>query len=156
MDGISVFTQRAAFYNTGVQTRSIVAFLVILVSPAALDRAAAQSQDAITETACNKLKTAEASLSRTFESILRSKAADANFGKAFREAQTAWATYRDAHVRAIYPDPDPRAYGSAYSMCRCSVLEQMTTNACGNFAACGSTVYQRAMSPADVSPVPRA
>jgi uncharacterized protein YecT (DUF1311 family) len=81
----------------------------------------------MTETACNKLKTAEAALGRTFELILKGKAADADFGKAFGEAQTAWATYRDAHVRAIYPDPDPRAYGSAYSMCRCSLREQMTT-----------------------------
>jgi uncharacterized protein YecT (DUF1311 family) len=58
---------------------------------------------------------------------LTEKAADADFVKAFREAQTAWISFRDAHVRSIYPDPDRRAYGSVYLMCRCGILEQMTT-----------------------------
>ena len=33
----------------------------------------------------------------------------------------------DADVRPIFPDPDPRAYGSVYTMCRCGVLDQITT-----------------------------
>jgi len=114
-------------YNTRVQIRSFRAFIVVFVSAAASDRAAAQTQAAMTQAACNKLKNAEAALNRIYEQALKAKTADTDFVKAFREAQTAWIGFRDAHVRAIYPDPDPKAYGSAYPMCRCTLLEQMTT-----------------------------
>jgi uncharacterized protein YecT (DUF1311 family) len=79
------------------------------------------------EGACAKFKKADAELNRIYEQVLSGKAADADFVKAFRQAQAAWVTFRDAHVTSIYPDPDPRAYGSVYSMCRCGVLERMTT-----------------------------
>ena len=77
--------------------------------------------------ACSRLKRADTDLSRVFQHILSTHAADLDFVKAFREAQNAWILFRDAHVNAIYPDPDPRAYGSVYPMCRCVVLEQVTT-----------------------------
>jgi uncharacterized protein YecT (DUF1311 family) len=80
----------------------------------------------MTELACNKLKTAETALTRVYEQVLKAKAPDPDFVKAFRGAHTAWMAFRDAHVLAIYPDPDPKAYGTAYSMCRCGSLEQMT------------------------------
>ena len=46
--------------------------------------------------------------------------------KALQESQRAWIAFRDAHVRSVFPDPDPKTYGSVYPMCRCSVLEQIT------------------------------
>jgi uncharacterized protein YecT (DUF1311 family) len=127
MDESAVFTRQAPIYNTGVKLRSLVALIVVFVSPTVLREAVAQTQAAMTETACNKLKNAETALKQTYEQVLKAKAADANFVKAFREAQAAWVGFRDAHVHAIYPDPDPRAYGSANSMCRCSILEEMTS-----------------------------
>jgi uncharacterized protein YecT (DUF1311 family) len=55
------------------------------------------------------------------------RAKDAAFVAGFRGAQRAWIAFRDAHMKAIFPDPNPRlAYGSAISMCDCGELEQMT------------------------------
>jgi uncharacterized protein YecT (DUF1311 family) len=110
-----------------VPIRFLLALIILFICQALSDRAVAQTQAAMTETACNKLKSAETALNRTYEQVLKVKATDADFVKAFREAQAAWVAFRDAHVRAIYPDPDPRAYGTVYPMCRCAVLEQMTT-----------------------------
>lgn len=87
----------------------------------------AQTQSAMNEQACSSLKRAETDLNRIYQQVLAAKASDADFVKAFREAQTAWISFRDAHIRSIHPDPDPRAYGSVYTMCRCGVLEQVTT-----------------------------
>ena len=123
-----MLTQRpeAPDYNTGVKLRSFVSLIVVFVAPTLLCEAVAQTQAAGAEAACNKLKGAEATLNQIYGQVLKTKASDAYFVKAFREAQAAWVAFRDAHVRAIYPDPDPRAYGSANSMCRCSILEEMT------------------------------
>jgi uncharacterized protein YecT (DUF1311 family) len=79
------------------------------------------------EEACNKLNRADAELNRIYQQILAAKATDTDFVKAFQEAHTAWISFRDAHIRSIYPDPDSRAHGSVYPMCRCMLLEQMTT-----------------------------
>jgi hypothetical protein len=62
----------------------------------------------MTEAACNKLKNADIALNRTYEQVLKAKASDADFIRAFREAQMAWVAFRDAHVQAIYPDPAHR------------------------------------------------
>lgn len=65
-------------------------------------------------------------LTGVYEQIVKAKATDANFVSAFREAHAAWIAFRDAHLRSILPDPDPNTYGSANSMCRCGIQEQMT------------------------------
>ena len=106
--------------------KSVIA-VAAFVSAGLAGGALAQTQASMTQAACNKLKNADAALSRVYQQILNAKADDPNFVKAFREAQTAWLAFRDAHVRAIYPDPDPNAYGTAYSMCHCAFVERMTT-----------------------------
>jgi uncharacterized protein YecT (DUF1311 family) len=60
----------------------------------------------MTAKACNKLKRADAELNRVYQQVLAAKATDADFVKAFREAQRAWISFRDAHVTSILPDPD--------------------------------------------------
>ena len=91
------------------------------------NRTFAQTQLQMTDEACQKFKKADAELNRVYQQILSANARDANFTKAFREAQRAWISFRDAQVKAIYPDPSPNAYGSINPMCRCGVLEEITT-----------------------------
>jgi uncharacterized protein YecT (DUF1311 family) len=81
----------------------------------------------MTDEACQRFKKSDAELNRVYRQILSVNARDANFAKAIREAQRAWILYRDAHVKAIFPDPDPNAYGSVNPMCRCETLEEITT-----------------------------
>jgi uncharacterized protein YecT (DUF1311 family) len=86
----------------------------------------AQTQSDLNQDACGKFKQADAELNRVYQQVLAAKAKDSNFSIAFREAQRAWIAFRDAHLKSIFPDPDPRAYGSIYPMCRCMVLEKIT------------------------------
>jgi uncharacterized protein YecT (DUF1311 family) len=80
----------------------------------------------MTDQACGEFKKADAELNVVYQQILKTKAADTVFIKALREAQTAWLAFRDAHVKSIYPDPSPVAYGSVTPMCRCGILQQLT------------------------------
>jgi uncharacterized protein YecT (DUF1311 family) len=112
--------------NTLVLTRTIMPFVVILLLFGVGDPASAQTQSDLTEQACIKFKNLDGELNRVYSQILASNAGDASFVRALREAQRAWITFRDAHVKSIYPDPKPMAYGSVYPMCRCGILEQLT------------------------------
>lgn len=69
------------------------------------DRSFAQAQSELNEDACNRLKKADTELNHVYQQVLASKATDADFLKAFRQAQRAWISFRDAHVRSIFPDP---------------------------------------------------
>jgi len=120
------FCRESAFYNTGVPIRFTFALMASLMTLGGAGRAVAQSQAAMTQSACNKMKRAENALTGIYEQIVKAKATDGNFVTAFREAHAAWIAFRDAHLRAIFPDPDPNTYGSANSMCRCGIQEQMT------------------------------
>lgn len=110
-----------------MKTKTVLPFLAVILFVGTSVQAFAQTQSEMNAEACNKLKIADAELNRIYQQVLAAKAADAEFAKAFREAQRAWISFRDAHVRSIFPDPDPRAYGSVYTMCRCGVLDQITT-----------------------------
>ena len=89
-------------------------------------RSSAQTQSEMNAGACEKFAAADAELNRIYQQVLVSKSKDANFVTVLRGAQAAWIAFRDAHVKSVFPDPDPRTYGSVYPMCRCNVLEQIT------------------------------
>lgn len=90
--------------------------------------AAAQTQDEMTRTACAEKEAAEQELKRTYREILGKYHADRAFIKSFKNAQRAWLSYRDAHVRSLYPHENSAEYGTVYSMCRCSSLAEITVN----------------------------
>src|SRR5262249_7837366 len=107
-------------------TKTVGSFVVVVLLLGDRSPAIAQTQAELTEQACSKFKKADSELNRVYEQILTANAGDAKLVKALREAQRAWIVFRDAHLRSIYPDPDPMAYGSVNPMCRCGVLEQLT------------------------------
>jgi uncharacterized protein YecT (DUF1311 family) len=113
-------------YKLNVHTKTVCLLIAMALGTEATDGSFAQTQSAMNSDACNRLKKADAELNHVYQQVLASKATDADFLKAFRQAQRAWISFRDAHVRSIFPDPNPRAYGSVYPMCRCSVLERIT------------------------------
>ncbi len=97
--------------------------LVLNVSSGALG----QTQYEMNQEACGKYKKADAELNQMYRQILREYAEDKNFVRKMKTAQRAWVTFKDAHLASIYPDPDPRAYGSVNPMCRCLELEWLTS-----------------------------
>jgi uncharacterized protein YecT (DUF1311 family) len=77
--------------------------------------------------ACNSYKAADKVLNQVYNQVLRARVADKNFVDAFKAAERAWLVFRDAHLNAVYPDPDPLvAYGHINPACRCALLEAMT------------------------------
>lgn len=101
-------------------------FLVVALLIGGRFPAVAQTQAELTQRACGEFKQADSELNRVYQQILAAHGGDAAFITALREAQRAWIAFRDAHVKSIYPDPDPVAYGSVNPMCRCGILEQLT------------------------------
>jgi uncharacterized protein YecT (DUF1311 family) len=104
---------------------SILAGLVAIASP---DRAvrAGETQGEMNEEAGARLKAAEADLKRTFEELIASGKGDADAVAILRKSQSAWETYRDAQLQALWPSRDVTAYGSVHPMCVATVKAELT------------------------------
>ncbi len=57
-----------------------------------------------------------------------SKGSEANpvFVQKFEKSQSAWISYRDAHLDAIFPYTTPNEYGSAQPMCAATIKTELT------------------------------
>ena len=87
----------------------------------------AQSQSELTQDACAKYKKADQTLTATYSKVLNDYVKDPQFLAKLRRAQRRWLAFRDAHLEARFPKADKQAeYGSIYSTCRCTILEQLT------------------------------
>ena len=107
-----------------MKTRLVFGFLFSLV-PVQLP---AQSMMEINWKACTASEAAEKNLNRVYNQILAAKVGDKNFLEAFKAAQKAWLVFRDAHIKAVYSDPNPMfAYGTLHAACYCLLLDLMTT-----------------------------
>jgi uncharacterized protein YecT (DUF1311 family) len=77
--------------------------------------------------ACAASEAAEKNLNRVYGQILATNAGDKNFLEAIKAAQIAWRLFRNAHIKAVYPDPDPmHAYGALHAACHCTLLATIT------------------------------
>jgi uncharacterized protein YecT (DUF1311 family) len=102
---------------------------LVLVSVITFHRAIGasdQTQFEMNQEACGKYKKADAELNRVYQQVLRDYAGEKTFIQKMKVAQRAWMAFRDAHLDSIYPDPDPRTYGSVNPMCRCQILGWLT------------------------------
>jgi len=88
-------------------------------------RSSAETQATMTADACRELENSDVEMKRIHRQIIRNHKDNKRFITAFNKAQKAWSVYRDAQLAAIYPE-SPERYGSAYGMCRCTVLNDLT------------------------------
>jgi uncharacterized protein YecT (DUF1311 family) len=89
--------------------------------------APAQTQTQMNQDACAVFERADTELNAVYRHILAAYEQAPQFTEKLTKAQRAWVAFRDAHLEAVYPDPDKQAaYGSAYAMCRCFVLAELT------------------------------
>ena len=109
-----------------MSTQIFVIISSCLAMLGSLRPAVGQTQTDMTNSACGRFKKADLEMNRVYRQIMSKESGDTAFVTSLREAQRAWVRFRDAHIKSVYPDPDPRAYGSANSMCRCGILEQLT------------------------------
>lgn len=76
---------------------------------------------------CTRLETADAELNRVYQEIRRTYSGDSAFLETLKGAQRAWIRFRDAHLTARFPAPNPQsAYGTAYHACSCAELADLT------------------------------
>lgn len=104
-----------------------IVILFSLLTLGYLTSAYAQTQGELTQDACLQYRKAREEMDGVYRQILKDYKAELAFLAKIRAAQTAWLRYRDAHIRALYPDPDPTTYGSVLPMCKCQLLATMTT-----------------------------
>ncbi len=86
----------------------------------------AQSQAAMNQDAKNKYLTADKALNATYQKILKDYSKDAAFIKNIKKAQQLWIQFRDAEMKAKYPDREPGYYGSVQPMCWYIYLTALT------------------------------
>ena len=56
---------------------------------------------------------------------------DYTFISKFKQAQSAWESYRDAQLEMLFPSSNKGIYGASYPTCRCNALVDMTNERLG-------------------------
>ncbi len=105
-------------------SRFVLALALTLAAP--VPAALAQSQAAYNAAACAALKKADAELNAVYTAVLKKNADDKNFIDKLKVAQRAWVAFRDAEMAARYPARDKGEYGSAFDLCWCNGLAELT------------------------------
>lgn len=89
--------------------------------------AVAQTQAGSDQKSCEAYKRVDDELNRAYQLVIKKYSADALFIEKLKGAQRAWLAFRDAHVESRFPAREPqRAYGSAFGLCRCEELVELT------------------------------
>lgn len=99
---------------------------VLLLAAAAEETAYSETQAAMTNNAGTEIAAAEAEMGRLLAEL--QQRADGNreaLGK-LEKAQSAWMSYRDAQLEALWPFPDRLGYGSAHPMCISDTKRSLT------------------------------
>jgi len=69
---------------------------------------------------------AEKEINTVYQKILREYSSDKEFIKNLKVAQRLWIQFRDAEIKAKYPNKTPGYYGSVYSLCVSNLKTQLT------------------------------
>jgi uncharacterized protein YecT (DUF1311 family) len=83
-----------------------------------------QIQSELNHASGNSLLSADNDLNEVYQNIIKNYSSDTLFLKKLLIAQKLWLQFRDAEVEARYPTE--LFFGSMVSMCRASLLEDLT------------------------------
>lgn len=86
----------------------------------------AQSQADMNQDASKEYQKADKELNATYQQILKDYSKDPVFIANFKKAQKLWVQFRDAEMKAKYPDRGPGYYGSVQPMCWSMYLTELT------------------------------
>ena len=86
----------------------------------------AQTQTEMNEQAYSNYQKADKELNVTYQKILQEYKADTVFVKNLKASQRIWVQFRNAEVKAIYPDREPGYYGSIQPLCKYNYLTDFT------------------------------
>lgn len=111
------------FFDTNQACRLSLVSIALVISTSVV----AQTQRDMSQDACRAFQQTDRDLNEVYRRILDEYASQPPFLDRLRASQRAWIVFRDAHVEAIFPEADKlEAYGSAYALCRCAVLADLT------------------------------
>ena len=86
----------------------------------------AYTQKGMNEAAAQRLKDAEAEMTKAFDDLVMKAGGKIDAIVKLRKTQTAWEAYRDLQLEAYGPSPDRSSYGSVYPMCFAEVKRELT------------------------------
>ena len=109
--------------------------------------ARAQTQLELNQSAGRDLEAAETRMNEVLARLFKMANGRPKAVAKLEQAQSAWRSYRDAHVKAYWPSDDLGQYGSVYPMCvalemtrltnaRIADLQNMTPRGEGDVCAC--------------------
>ena len=85
----------------------------------------AQSQSGMNKEANQAFQKADKELNDTYKKVLKEYSSDAKFIKNFKAAQRLWVQFRDAEMKAKFPE-EASNYGSVLPLCWSNALIQLT------------------------------
>ncbi len=74
----------------------------------------------------NQYAKAEKEINAVYQKILSEYSADKKFIQNLKAAQRLWIQFRDAEIKARYPNQTPGYYGSVYATCVSDLKTQLT------------------------------
>jgi len=74
----------------------------------------------------NQYTKAEKEINAVYQKVLQQYSADKEFVKNLKAAQRLWIQFRDAEIKARYPNQNPGYYGSVYPTCVSDLKTQLT------------------------------
>jgi uncharacterized protein YecT (DUF1311 family) len=74
----------------------------------------------------NSYAKAEKEINSVYKKIIQEYATDKEFIKNLRASQRLWIKFRDAEVKARYPDREPGYYGSVHFTCIANLKTELT------------------------------
>lgn len=86
----------------------------------------AQSQADMNQDAGKEYQKADKELNATYQQILKDYSKDSVFIASFKKAQKLWVQFRDAEMKAKYPNRAAGYYGSVQPMCWSMYLTELT------------------------------
>jgi len=108
-----------------MRAQLILVFIIAVCGVMPDCRTYGETQMKMAADVCHELEISNAEMKKVYSDILKERGNDKTFTDALIRAQSAWTSFRDAHMEALYPSP-PEVYGSSHGMCRCTVLNRMT------------------------------
>ena len=86
----------------------------------------AQTQADLNQEAQKKYKKTEVEINYVYQQILKEYSSDVVFIKNLRTAQRLWIQFRDAEMKAKFPEKSAGYYGSVQPLCWSTYLTELT------------------------------
>lgn len=101
-------------------------FISTIIGILTLSISFGQTQNEMNQNEYAAYKKAEKEINSVYQRILKENSFDTEFLKNLKAAQRLWIQFRDAEVKAKYPNRTQGYYGSVYPMCVSIYLTQLT------------------------------